>query len=134
METKTFDARGMACPLPVVNAKKESEEMTNGGTLIILVDNEIAFQNRTVQRNHDLFTGIFCVDMRHIMLSTLFAVHSDNDAVKNAQYRQLHHFPSQCHFNIQQSGFQGASTAFLSCLQAFKIDSEYHGVQCPTAE
>ena len=29
METKTFDARGMACPLPVVNAKKESEEMTN---------------------------------------------------------------------------------------------------------
>ena len=31
METKTFDARGMACPLPVVNAKKESEEMTNGG-------------------------------------------------------------------------------------------------------
>ena len=73
-------------------------------------------------------------DMRHIMLSTLFAVHSDNDAVKNAQYRQLHHFPSQCHFNIQQSGFQGASTAFLSCLQAFKIDSEYHGVRCPTAE
>ena len=30
MENKTFDARGMACPLPVVNAKKESEEMTNG--------------------------------------------------------------------------------------------------------
>ena len=48
METKTFDARGMACPLPVVNAKKESEEMTNGGTLIILVDNEIAVQNRCV--------------------------------------------------------------------------------------
>ena len=47
METKTFDARGMACPLPVVNAKKESEEMTNGGTLIILVDNEIAVQNLT---------------------------------------------------------------------------------------
>ena len=47
MENKTFDARGMACPLPVVNAKKESEEMTNGGTLIILVDNEIAVQNLT---------------------------------------------------------------------------------------
>ena len=56
METKTFDARGMACPLPVVNAKKESEEMTNGGTLIILVDNEIAVQNlyqiRQQQRLH----------------------------------------------------------------------------------
>ena len=35
MENKTFDARGMACPLPVVNAKKESEEMTNGGTCLL---------------------------------------------------------------------------------------------------
>ena len=47
METKTFDARGMACPLPVVNAKKASEEMINGGTLTVLVDNEIAVQNLT---------------------------------------------------------------------------------------
>ena len=47
METKTFDARGMACPLPVVNAKKASEEMTNGGTLTVLVDNEIAVQKLT---------------------------------------------------------------------------------------
>lgn len=56
METKTFDARGMACPLPVVNAKKESEEMTNGGTLIILVDNEIAVQNLTKFGNSKGFT------------------------------------------------------------------------------
>lgn len=59
METKTFDARGMACPLPVVNAKKESEEMTNGGTLIILVDNEIArpepYQIWQQQRLYSLF-------------------------------------------------------------------------------
>ena len=47
METKIVDARGMACPLPVVNAKKASEEMTNGGTLTVLVDNEIAVQNLT---------------------------------------------------------------------------------------
>ena len=47
METKTVDARGMACPLPVVNAKKASEEMTQGGTLTVLVDNEIAIQNLT---------------------------------------------------------------------------------------
>ena len=47
METKIVDARGMACPLPVVNAKKASEEMTNGGTLTVLVDNKIAVQNLT---------------------------------------------------------------------------------------
>ena len=56
METKTFDARGMACPLPVVNAKKASEEMTNGGTLTVLVDNEIAVQNLTKFGNSKGFT------------------------------------------------------------------------------
>ena len=45
MQNKTVDARGMACPLPVVNAKKASEEMTEGGVLTVLVDNEIAVQN-----------------------------------------------------------------------------------------
>ena len=47
MENKTVDARGMACPLPVVNAKKASEEMKEGGVLTVLVDNEIAVQNLT---------------------------------------------------------------------------------------
>jgi selenium metabolism protein YedF len=35
----------MACPLPVVNAKKAAEEAQAGDTLIVLVDNEIAVQN-----------------------------------------------------------------------------------------
>lgn len=56
METKTVDARGMACPLPVVNAKKASEEMTQGGTLTVLVDNEIAVQNLTKFGNSKGFT------------------------------------------------------------------------------
>ena len=47
MQNKTVDARGMACPLPVVNAKKASEEMTEDGVLTVLVDNEIAVQNLT---------------------------------------------------------------------------------------
>ena len=47
MQNKTVDARGMACPLPVVNAKKASEEMAEGGVLTVLVDNEIAVQNLT---------------------------------------------------------------------------------------
>lgn len=42
---KTVDARGLACPLPVVNAKKAAQEMTEGGVLTVLVDNEIAVQN-----------------------------------------------------------------------------------------
>ena len=42
---KIFDARGMACPLPVVNAKKAAESLHPGDTLIVRVDNEIAVQN-----------------------------------------------------------------------------------------
>lgn len=45
MENKMVDARGLACPLPVVNAKKAAEEMKEGGVLTVLVDNEIAVQN-----------------------------------------------------------------------------------------
>lgn len=45
MERKTIDARGLACPLPVVNTKKAIEKLTGEGTLVILVDNEIAVQN-----------------------------------------------------------------------------------------
>ena len=42
---KTIDCRGMACPLPVVNAKKASEELHAGDVLTVLVDNEVAVQN-----------------------------------------------------------------------------------------
>ena len=42
---KILDARGMACPLPVVNAKKAAEGLHPGDTLIVRVDNEIAVQN-----------------------------------------------------------------------------------------
>ena len=41
---KILDARGMACPLPVVNAKKAAEGLHPGDTLIVRVDNEIAVQ------------------------------------------------------------------------------------------
>lgn len=42
---RTIDARGLACPLPVVNAKKAADEMHEGDVLTVLVDNEIAVQN-----------------------------------------------------------------------------------------
>ena len=45
MADRTVDARGMACPLPVVNAKNAADQMTEGGTLTVMVDNDIAVQN-----------------------------------------------------------------------------------------
>ena len=41
------DARGDACPLQVVKAKKAIAELQNAGQVEILVDNEIAVQNLT---------------------------------------------------------------------------------------
>lgn len=40
----TIDARGMACPKPVIMTKKELESM-NSGALTVLVDNEVAVKN-----------------------------------------------------------------------------------------
>lgn len=51
----TVDARGLACPLPVVNTKNEMKNMNPGETVEVLVDNEIAVQNLTKfanVRNH----------------------------------------------------------------------------------
>jgi len=41
------DARGLACPLPVVNTKNEIKTMVEGESVEVLVDNEIAVQNLT---------------------------------------------------------------------------------------
>ena len=41
------DARGDACPLPVVKAKKAISELKGEGQVEVLVDNEIAVQNLT---------------------------------------------------------------------------------------
>lgn len=56
---KTVDARGMACPLPVVNAKKAAEEMKTGDVLVVLVDNEVAVQNLqrfAIHKGYDVFS------------------------------------------------------------------------------
>ena len=52
---KIIDCKGMACPLPVVNAKKAAEELNTGGMLTVLVDNEIAVQNLTRLAEHKGF-------------------------------------------------------------------------------
>ncbi|ABX41861.1 sulfurtransferase-like selenium metabolism protein YedF [Lachnoclostridium phytofermentans] len=43
---KTIDARGLQCPLPVIETKKVLKELTDG-MVEIFVDNEIAVQNLT---------------------------------------------------------------------------------------
>ena len=50
-----IDCKGMACPLPVVNAKKAAEELYSGDVLTVLVDNEIAVQNLTRFAEHKGF-------------------------------------------------------------------------------
>lgn len=52
---KRIDCKGMACPLPVVNAKKAAETLGAGDELTILVDNEIAVQNLTRFAEHKGF-------------------------------------------------------------------------------
>ncbi len=52
---KIIDCKGMACPLPVVNAKKAAEELSAGDVLTVLVDNEIAVQNLTRFAEHKGF-------------------------------------------------------------------------------
>ena len=54
METN-IDCRGLACPLPVVNAKKASEGLRSGDVLTVLVDNEIAVQNLSRFAEHKGF-------------------------------------------------------------------------------
>lgn len=49
---KIIDCKGLNCPLPVVNAKKASEELKSGDVLTVLVDNEIAVQNLTRFAEH----------------------------------------------------------------------------------
>jgi selenium metabolism protein YedF len=42
---KTVDARGMACPRPIILAKKAINGLSPGGQMALLVDNETARQN-----------------------------------------------------------------------------------------
>ena len=52
---KTLDCMGMACPLPVINAKKAIDAFTEDGTLIVKVDNDTAVQNLTRLGEHNDF-------------------------------------------------------------------------------
>ena len=52
-----IDARGDACPLPVVKAKKAIAELHGPGEVEVLVDNEIAVQNLTKMAQQKGYTS-----------------------------------------------------------------------------
>ena len=52
---RTIDCMGMACPLPVINAKKAIESFAEDGMLHVKVDNETAVQNLTRLGEHNGF-------------------------------------------------------------------------------
>ena len=52
---KTIDCMGMACPAPVINAKKAIETFTEDGELTVKVDNEIAVQSLSRLASHKGF-------------------------------------------------------------------------------
>ena len=52
---QTINCKGMACPLPVVNAKKAMESFSEDGFLTVQVDNETAVQNLTRLAGHKGF-------------------------------------------------------------------------------
>ena len=52
---KTLDCMGMACPLPVINAKKAIESFAEDGTLHVKVANDTAVQNLTRLGEHNGF-------------------------------------------------------------------------------
>ena len=56
---KKIDCMGMACPLPVINAKKAIETFTEDGTLSVKVDNDTAVQNLTRLGEHNGFEVTF---------------------------------------------------------------------------
>ncbi|MDR1607153.1 MAG: sulfurtransferase TusA family protein, partial [Deltaproteobacteria bacterium] len=43
--SNSINMLGQPCPLPVINAKKALRETTEGQTISVLVDNDIAVQN-----------------------------------------------------------------------------------------
>ena len=61
---KKIDCMGMACPLPVISAKKAIETFTEDGTLSVKVDNDTAVQNLTRLGEHNGFEVTFEKNIR----------------------------------------------------------------------
>ncbi len=45
MKTKTLDTRGMMCPAPIIEVRKEIKKSNTGDQIEVLVDNDVAYSN-----------------------------------------------------------------------------------------
>ena len=65
---KTIDARGLHCPLPVIETKKALNTMTEG-VVEVIVDNEIAVQNleKMAAQKHLAFSSQSIDSHRHVV-------------------------------------------------------------------
>ena len=80
MEVKNMkiDARGMQCPLPVIEAKKAIEKIPKEEVIEITVDNEIAVQNLTklaVQKH--IHHSVMTLDEKQFIV--VFTLNTDNE-------------------------------------------------------
>jgi selenium metabolism protein YedF len=66
------DARGLACPLPVINTKNEISNMNEGENVEVIVDNDIAVQNLTKfsnVRNYTVSANKVSDDEYHVVIT-----------------------------------------------------------------
>ena len=73
-----IDARGMQCPLPVIEAKKAIEKIPKEEVIEITVDNEIAVQNLTklaVQKH--IHHSVMTLDEKQFIV--VFTLNTDNE-------------------------------------------------------
>lgn len=77
-----IDARGKACPLPVIEAKNTLKTMENSQTLLVIVDNFIAVQNLQKMSEQLKFKCDYnTIDKSHYEVS----IHKTDDITKNTQ-------------------------------------------------
>lgn len=97
---KTVDARGMACPLPVVNAKKASEDIKTGDVLTVIVDNEIAVQNLQRFASHKGF-GVKAEKKtdKEFVLTMQIATEQETAASNSEETEEI-----QCHTDMIKKG------------------------------
>lgn len=82
---QTIDARGKACPLPVIETKKALGTLSEGDCVEVIVDNDIAVQNLTkMAEQKKLPTTTQQVDMNHYIVTlTQAAIEAYADTMHN---------------------------------------------------
>ncbi len=101
----TVDALGKQCPLPVIEAKKAVQSMTEAGEVEVLVDNEIAVQNVTkmaAHKNLDFHSEKLSADQFLVTIRVKDSVERETD--ENADNRKQENQTKElCHKDVRQN-------------------------------